>query len=108
MVEIHIFYGKAIFENLFDRLDIWNELISHLKQNKQERCKDILNIPDFDTSQEIREALFLAQKEYPKLIKNLLSNKQEFVELRKELFPTNRNLNFLKVTKHKERTKNEN
>ena len=108
MVEIHIFYGGAIFESLFDRLDIWNELISHLKQNKQERCKDILNIPDFDTSKEIKEALFLVQKEYPKLIKNLLSNKQEFVELRKELFPTNHNLNFLKDTKHKERTKNEN
>ncbi|EGM2780295.1 restriction endonuclease, partial [Campylobacter jejuni] len=84
--------GKELFENLFQRIDIYNELISHLKKNKQERSKDILNVPDFDISEEIKNALLKTKKNYPKLIQKLLSNKEEFVELRKELFPTGKNL----------------
>ncbi|EHN6915509.1 restriction endonuclease [Campylobacter jejuni] len=91
-VDIFIFYGKELFENLFQRIDIYNELISHLKKNKQERSKDILNVPDFDISEEIKNALLKTKKNYPKLIQKLLSNKEEFIELRKELFPTGKNL----------------
>ncbi|EGF1229429.1 restriction endonuclease [Campylobacter jejuni] len=91
-VDIFIFYGKELFENLFQRIDIYNELISHLKKNKQERSKDILNVPDFDISEEIKNALLKTKKNYPKLIQKLLSDKEEFVELRKELFPTGKNL----------------
>ncbi|WP_304346163.1 HpyAIV family type II restriction enzyme [Campylobacter showae] len=96
LVEMSLFYGKEIFENLFNRLDIWNEIISHLRQNKSERSQEILNVPDFDTSSEIKTALLKIKQEHPTLIKNLLSNKPEFVELRNELFPTGRNLEGLR------------
>ncbi|WP_139452053.1 HpyAIV family type II restriction enzyme [Campylobacter armoricus] len=91
-VNIFIFYGKELFINLFQRIDIYNELISHLKKNKEERSKDILSVPNFDTSEEIKIALLKTKENYPKLIKKLLSSKEEFVELRKELFPTGKNL----------------
>ncbi|EAI1510415.1 restriction endonuclease [Campylobacter coli] len=91
-VDIFIFYGEELFKNLFQRIDIYNELISHLKKNKEERSKDILNVPDFDISEEIKNALVKTKKNYPKLIQKLLSDKKEFVELRKELFPTGKNL----------------
>ena len=91
-VEISLFYGRELFELLFERLDIWDELIAHLKRNKKERSAEILSVPDFDTSDEIRAALLQLKENEPKLIKNLLSNKPQFVELRAELFPTNKNL----------------
>ena len=92
LVKLNVFYGDEIFTNLFKRIDIWEELISHLRQNKTERCKDILSVPDFDTSVEIKNALMKLKSEEPKLIKKLLSNNPKFVELRKELFPTGANL----------------
>lgn len=92
MVEISIFYGREIFERLFRRLDIWEELIAHLKRNKAERSGEILSVPDFDKSEEIRAALLKIKQNEPKLIKNLLSNRSEFVELKSELFPTSKNL----------------
>ncbi|TQR29050.1 restriction endonuclease [Campylobacter sp. MIT 99-7217] len=91
-VEISIFYGKDLFEILFKRMDIWQELISHLRTNKEKRSKEILSVPDFDTSLEIKEALLKIKQDYPRLIKSLLSSKAEFVELRRELFPTALNL----------------
>lgn len=91
-VDIFIFYGKELFEKLFNRVDIFDELISHLRKNKEERSKDILSVPDFDTSGEIKNALLKIKQNYPKLIRNLLSNKEEFIELRKELFTTGKNL----------------
>lgn len=91
-VDIFVFYGKELFEKLFNRRDIFDELISHLRKNKEERSKDILSVPDFDMSEEIKNTLLKIKKNYPKLIKNLLSNKNEFIELRKELFPTGENL----------------
>lgn len=91
-LELSIFYGKELFEIFFQRMDIWEEFISHLKKNKEERSKKILNVPDFDTSNEIRKALLKIKQEYPKLIKKLLSNQDDFKELRKELFPTGENL----------------
>lgn len=95
-VEISLFYGKEIFEILFCRTDIWNELLSHLKRNKIERSKKILSVPDFDTSPEILKALRKISEEEPKLIKNLFSDKPEFIEIRNELFPTGKNLKALK------------
>lgn len=91
-VEISLYYGKELFEILFSRADIWDELIAHLKENKRQRSAEILSVPDFDTSDEIKMALLRVKREYPKLIKNLLSNKAQFTELRAELFPTGRNL----------------
>lgn len=92
VVEISLFYGKELFETLFNKPDIWEELITHLKQNKQERCNEILNVPDFDTSVEIRNALLKLKQNDSNLLSKLLSDKQEYIELRKELFPTGKNL----------------
>lgn len=91
-VEIHIFYGKELFENIFKRIDIWNELVSHLQKHKQERSQEILNVPDFDTSNEIRIALLKVKNDYPNLVKKLLSDMPDYIELRKELFPMQQNL----------------
>lgn len=91
-VEISLFYGKEIFEILFKRADIWDELIAHLRQNKLERSSEILSVPDFDTSDEILNALRKIAQNEPNLIKNLLSNKTEFAQLRAELFPSGKNL----------------
>lgn len=89
---LHLWYGQEIFAKFFNRIDIWEEWIAHLKQNKSERSKDILSVPDFDNSDEIRLALQKLKANEPKLIKKLLSNNNDFVELRKELFPTGKNL----------------
>jgi hypothetical protein len=91
-VQISLFYGKEIFEILFQRVDIWDELIAHLRQNKLERSNEILSVPDFDTSDEILNALRQIKQNEPKLIKKLLSDKSEFAELRNELFPSGKNL----------------
>ena len=91
-VEIHVFYGKELFENIFKRIDIWNELVLHLQKHKQERSQEILNVPDFDTSKEIQMALFKVKNDYPNLIKKLLSDMPDYIELRKELFPMQHNL----------------
>lgn len=92
LLTLHLWYGQDIFSKFFNRIDIWDELISHLKQNKSERSKDILSVPDFDDSDEIKLALQKLKESEPRLIKKLLSNHDDFVELRKELFPTGKNL----------------
>ncbi|MFB6349168.1 hypothetical protein ACFBZI_07015 [Moraxella sp. ZJ142] len=84
--------GKKFFLIFFKRIDVWEELISHLKQNKSEHSKDILSVPDFDSSDEIRLALQKLKTNEPRLIQKLLSDNSDFIELRKELFPTGKNL----------------
>lgn len=91
-----VYYGDELFNLLFQRMDIWDELISHLKQHKSERSNEILNVPDFDTSTEIQVALLQLKKEKPNLIKKLLSDQPKFLALRQELFPTGKNLEGLK------------
>lgn len=88
----HIYYGEELFENLFKRIDIWDEMLEYLKRNKRERGNDILVIPDFDTSDEILEALRRLKDEEPKLLKKLLSDKPKYEQLRAELFPNGINL----------------
>lgn len=67
-----------------------------MRRNKIERSKKILSVPDFDTSPEILKALRKISEEEPKLIKNLFSDKHEFVEIRNELFSDRKNLKALK------------
>ncbi|MCI6988592.1 MAG: restriction endonuclease [Campylobacter sp.] len=95
-VKIYLNYGKEIFENLFERVDIWDELISHLKEYKIKKSKEILSVPDFDESDEIKNTLMQMQENESKLIKKLLSDKKEYVDLRNELFPSGKNLQGLK------------
>lgn len=87
-VDIKIYYGETLFENLFDRVDVWKEICQYLTRNKQERSNEILNIPDFDKSVEVKEAIEKMKECEPKLYKKLISDKKEYVQLRKELFPS--------------------
>ncbi|MCK3658314.1 restriction endonuclease [Pasteurellaceae bacterium Pebbles2] len=96
LLQTELCYGIDIFNKIFKRVDIWKELLSHLKRHKDERSKDILNVPDFDSSLQIRKALLKIRDDEPNLIKKLLSDKVEYIELRKELFPTGKNLEGLR------------
>ncbi|WP_300450532.1 HpyAIV family type II restriction enzyme [uncultured Helicobacter sp.] len=77
MVELYIFYGRELFKIFFERTDIWDEIVRYLKKHKQERSKEILNVPDFDTSSEIKTALLQIKHNNLTLIKNLLSSRTD-------------------------------
>lgn len=112
-IELHILYGGALFTEIFNRNDVWEELTTHLNDNKMERSGELLTIPDFDTSFEIRTALINLKKlsrmskveleelgyntSVKVLFKKLYSDIPEYIQLRKELFPTGQNLNIAKV-----------
>lgn len=88
----HILYGKQLFDSVLAYPEAWDELCSHLDRNKQERSQEILNIPDFDNSPEILNALITLKKSDPALYQKLLSNDPKYVQLRREMFPTGHNL----------------
>ena len=90
--ELHVYYGETLFLSLFNRLDVWEEIVAYLQRNKVERSGDILVIPDFDTSDEMLHALRRLKIEKPKLYNKLISNKPEYIQLRAELFTNNINL----------------
>lgn len=94
-ITLHLFYGGEIFNDLFNYPEVWQQICLYLSKNKQERNSEVLNIPDFDTSKEMLDALKLLKFNEPNLFKKLLSNKLEYVQLREELFPTGYNLNLL-------------
>lgn len=91
-VDINIYYGGTLFQNLFNRVDVWDEIVSYLKRNKTERSNEILTIPDFDTSEEMLIAIKKLKSNKPILYNKLISQKPEYIQLRAELFPTNDNL----------------
>lgn len=92
-VTLNIYYGGTLFEELFNRSDVWDEICSYLARNKRERNDEILHIPDFDTSPEILAALRKLKSNKPSLYRRLISNQPAYVQLRNELFPTGTNLN---------------
>lgn len=92
MVTIKVFYGSELFSEFFQNMFYWNELVDYLTRYREEECRNILNVPDLDTSREIREALLTMKQEEPRLIRKLLSSKDEYVKLRHEFFPTSHNL----------------
>ena len=94
-INVHIMYGIELFTEIFKRPYIWNEICRHLERNKKERSNEILTIPDFDTSDEILRALKKLKDEKNNLYKKLISSKPEYVQLRKELFPTGKNLKLM-------------
>ena len=91
-VDINIMYGGVLFADLFGCPDVWQEICSYLLRNKQERTNEVLNIPDFDTSPEIKLAVQKLKRNEPTLYRKLTSNQPEYVQLRNELFPTGTNL----------------
>lgn len=91
-VKLNVFYGQELFSEFFKNLDCWNELVQHLTQYRKEECKNILNVPDLDTSFEMRNALLKMKRNEPQLLRKLLSNRDEYRKLRAEFFPTAQNL----------------
>ena len=87
-----VYYGDTLFNELFQRNDVWDEITSYLQKNKAERSGDLLTIPDFDTSDEILCALRRLKNEDIKKFNKLLSDKPKYVQLRQELFPNGINL----------------
>ena len=71
-----------------------------MRRNKIERSKKFLSVPDFDTSPEILKALRKISEEEPKLIKNLFSDKPEFIEIRNELFSDRQKFKGFKMIKN--------
>lgn len=92
----NLFYGESLFKEIFNRIDIWNELTNYLQKYKEERSTEILSVPSFDDSEEMFLALLKLKTEDTGLYKKLISNKEEYIQLRKELFPTQKNLNKIK------------
>lgn len=91
-VKLNVFYGQELFSEFFKNLDCWNELVQHLTQYRKEECKNILNVPDLDTSFEMRNALLKMKRNEPQLLRKLLSNRDEYRKLRAEFFPTAQNI----------------
>ena len=91
-VSIHIIYGGELFTEIFGRPDVWEEICAHLSRNKSERSREILTVPDFDTSPEILTALRRLKTENARLYSKLLSSRPEYIQLRAELFPSRENL----------------
>lgn len=94
-VTLNILYGGALFDTIFNRNDVWEEICEYLGKHKQERNDEILHIPDFDTSPEMLNALKQLKINVPNLYRKLMSDKPIYVQLRKELFPTSTNLNLV-------------
>lgn len=89
---VHLKYGKELFQDIFNRVDVWDELHSYLIHYNEESSDEILNIPDLDTSDEVLEALQqLKDTEYSLYRKLTSSNAPQYVELRRKLFPTGTN-----------------
>ena len=82
-VDGKIFYGGELFNFLTFRNDVWGNIIENLTRLRQEDDKEIISIPDFETSLEILDALV----EIPKSNWDKLnSNEPIYVNLRNELF----------------------
>ena len=94
-VKLNVFYGGELFDKLFERKDVWDEICSYLKKNKLERSSGVISIPSFDDSEEGLKLLKRLKAENEKIYKKLISDKKEYVQLREELFPTGKNLNKL-------------
>ena len=92
-VEMRLFYGKEIFEDLFKRADAWHEIIDYLTKNKEIINSTPWNIPDFDTSPEVFECMKKLSEEK---LKKLFSDNEKYTMLRKEVFPTGTNFKKLK------------
>lgn len=91
-VRIYIKYGKELFDDIFGKVCVWNEICEHLYKNKQERTRNIIDIPDFDTSNNVKQAILLLKEKEPTLYKKLMSNDPKYINLRQELFPSGNTL----------------
>ena len=95
-INIHSLYGRSFFTDILNRPEVWDEICSHLEQSKKERSDDVLEVPDFDTSPEMLNALKRLKKEHKRIYRKLISDDPKYKQLRAELFPTEHNLNLIK------------
>lgn len=91
-VEIHICYGKDLFYSVLHQDAVWEEFYGYLLRNKIERDNELLEIPDFDKSEEMLFALKRLRLEEPTLFEKLMSDQPNMLQLRAELFPTEHNI----------------
>lgn len=91
--QLYVLYGKDFFVQILKNISAWNELTGYLLRNKLERSNEIISIPDFDTSPEV---LYVLNRLSLSHKRKLLSEKPEYVQLRKELFSTGFNLKKMK------------
>ncbi|HHX70697.1 MAG TPA: restriction endonuclease [Gallicola sp.] len=85
---LKLFYGNQLFDYL-NIPYVWEELINHLQTIRDGNNEEIIDIPDFDTSEEIYEELVKLPKN---LWDKLNSNEEIYKILRAEIFPTEYNL----------------
>lgn len=95
IVKINIFYGKELFIKLFNRFDMWNEFTSYLDKCKRELNEYILNIVNFNNDEIMKKILLKMQTKDPDILNKLLSDKQEYISLRKELSLTDEKLSVI-------------
>lgn len=88
-ITLKLFYGSDMFKELLNAEEAWKEIVDYLIRNKINRTKGVLEIPDFDTSDEMLQALNKISKLHRR---KLFSDSPQYVQLRRELFPNNVNL----------------
>lgn len=85
--EVHLFYGNQFF-NFLNLNSQWNELVSHITKYRQQQ-QNKLELLDFDRDEYFLDLLLNLDE---KLWKRLISNKSEYINLRKSLFPNEINI----------------
>lgn len=92
---LRLFYGEELFTYL-SIPEVWNELVDHLTTRRQNNSQEVIEIPDFDTSDEIFEALVRLPNN---LWNKLNTNNDTYKLLRAELFPQGVNLQRAKIAR---------
>ena len=88
-VSINLYYGSEFFKTLKNGATVWNDLVSLLKQYRQDNVNNDVEIPDFGSSSEIYNALLKISNKHRKK----LNSKSETMKLlREELFSNGDNL----------------
>lgn len=90
--EMDVFYGPELLEKL-QMQEVWQELVNHLTDFRNGMSNEPLYIPNFDTSEEIFEAM---KKISRSSLNKLVSNTPSYLELRKTLFPSGFNIERIK------------
>lgn len=92
-VELFLYYGEQFFDSLENGATAWQEILKHLMQLRMSNNNDLVYIPDFANDEEIYQALLQLPVSY---WRKLNSNKEQYRQLRKELFSNGPNLERVK------------
>lgn len=90
---LNLYYGHEFFNSLNGGQEAWEELLSNLTRMRIENSDEVVYIPDFDTSEEIFEAL---KSITDSRLKKLLSKDPKYALLRTELFTSGFNIDRIK------------